>query len=115
MVAHQTSAHIVALFSGFRNVSKVCLLFRSAGLCTIFVAEEVRLFWSLTNVHRHPYVTYCDSMVIVVQEGSLGKSAHTIPFSCLPHVQCHICKAAQIVGAIHDWAVASQCDGVRRH
>ncbi|AQK70059.1 putative replication protein [Zea mays] len=41
MVAHQTSAHIVAPFSGFRNESKVCLLFRSAGLCTIFVAEEM--------------------------------------------------------------------------
>jgi hypothetical protein len=78
MVAHQTSAHIVASFSGFRNGSKACLLLRSAGLCTIFVAEEVRLFWSLTNVHRLPYVTYCDSMVIIVPEGSLGKFAHTI-------------------------------------
>ncbi|PWZ40784.1 hypothetical protein Zm00014a_044403 [Zea mays] len=41
MVAHQTSAHIVAHFSGFRNGSKACLLLRSAGLCTTFVAEEM--------------------------------------------------------------------------
>ncbi|AQK86681.1 putative replication protein [Zea mays] len=41
MVAHQTSAHIVAPFSGFRNGSKACLLLRSVGLCTIFVAEEM--------------------------------------------------------------------------
>jgi hypothetical protein len=85
MVAHRMSAHIVAQFSGFKNGSKVCLLLRSVGLCTTFVAEEERLFWSLTNVHRHPYVTCCDSMVIVVPEGSLGKFAHTIPFSRLPH------------------------------
>ncbi|ONM36685.1 putative replication protein, partial [Zea mays] len=40
MVAHQTSADIVALFSGFKNGSKALLQLRSAGLCTTCVAEE---------------------------------------------------------------------------
>ncbi|PWZ22846.1 hypothetical protein Zm00014a_021911 [Zea mays] len=41
MVAHQTSADIVAPFSGFKNGSKALLQLHSAGLCTTFVAEEM--------------------------------------------------------------------------
>ncbi|AQK56265.1 putative replication protein [Zea mays] len=52
MVAHQTSAHIVAPFSGFRNGPKVCLLFRSVGLCTIFVAEEFAQLYIYDTEHE---------------------------------------------------------------